>query len=195
LIIASDRTQVTLFGNKSAYPVYLTIGNLPKEIRRKPSRHGQILLAYLPTTKLQLVTNQASRRRMIINLFHSCLHYILKPIVKIGINGISMADGNGTVRRVHPLLAVYVGDYPEQVLVTCTKSGECPKCNISHEGLGEAEPSEARDINGVHNALSKVSDNYKEFKTACKKTRIKPIAQPFWGQLPFLDICIPGHHT
>ncbi len=61
LIISSDRTQVTLFGNKSAYPVYLTIGNLPKDIRRKPSQHGQILVAYLPTTKLKLVTNDAAR--------------------------------------------------------------------------------------------------------------------------------------
>ena len=42
VIISSDKTQVTLFRNKSAYPVYMTIGNLPKSIRRKPSRQGQI---------------------------------------------------------------------------------------------------------------------------------------------------------
>ncbi|KAJ3897226.1 hypothetical protein F5879DRAFT_983267, partial [Lentinula edodes] len=38
VILSSDKTQITLFRNKSAYPVYLTIGNLPKEIRRKPSQ-------------------------------------------------------------------------------------------------------------------------------------------------------------
>ncbi|KAI0074312.1 hypothetical protein K474DRAFT_1716561 [Panus rudis PR-1116 ss-1] len=32
IIVSTDRTQVTLFRNKAAYPVYLTIGNLPKEI-------------------------------------------------------------------------------------------------------------------------------------------------------------------
>ncbi|KAG1719407.1 hypothetical protein EDD22DRAFT_963253 [Suillus occidentalis] len=32
IIISSDKTQVTLFRNKSVYPVYLTIGNIPKEI-------------------------------------------------------------------------------------------------------------------------------------------------------------------
>ncbi|KAJ3855540.1 hypothetical protein EV368DRAFT_34490, partial [Lentinula lateritia] len=32
VIISSDKTQITLFRNKSAYPVYLTIGNLPKEV-------------------------------------------------------------------------------------------------------------------------------------------------------------------
>jgi len=59
VLLSSDRTQVTLFGSKTAYPVYLTIGNLPKDIRRKPSHRGQILLAYLPTTKLKQVTNHA----------------------------------------------------------------------------------------------------------------------------------------
>ncbi|KAH7904457.1 hypothetical protein BJ138DRAFT_993077, partial [Hygrophoropsis aurantiaca] len=33
IIISSDKTQVTMFRNKSAYPVYMTIGNIPKEIR------------------------------------------------------------------------------------------------------------------------------------------------------------------
>ena len=32
IIISSDKTQITLVGNKTAYPVYLTIGNIPKEI-------------------------------------------------------------------------------------------------------------------------------------------------------------------
>ncbi|KAK7677686.1 hypothetical protein QCA50_019377 [Cerrena zonata] len=33
IIISSDKTQLTMFNGKAAYPVYLTIGNLPKEIR------------------------------------------------------------------------------------------------------------------------------------------------------------------
>ncbi|KAH9953931.1 hypothetical protein BC827DRAFT_1273072 [Russula dissimulans] len=37
LVVSSDKTQLTLFWNKMAYPVYLTIGNVPKDICRKPS--------------------------------------------------------------------------------------------------------------------------------------------------------------
>ncbi|KAG1837532.1 hypothetical protein C8R48DRAFT_622793, partial [Suillus tomentosus] len=33
IIISSDKTQVTMFHNKTAYLVYLTIGNIPKDIR------------------------------------------------------------------------------------------------------------------------------------------------------------------
>src|SRR5208282_1418779 len=85
ILISSDKTQLTLFRNKSAYPLYLTIGNIPKEIRRKPSLRAYVLLAYLPTTRsvklqfffvvrltsflrLENVTNQAQRRRLLTNL-------------------------------------------------------------------------------------------------------------------------------
>lgn len=61
VIISSDKTQVTLFRNKSAYSVYLTIGNLPKDIHSKPSQGGQILLGYLSTSKLKHIKNKAAR--------------------------------------------------------------------------------------------------------------------------------------
>jgi hypothetical protein len=50
ILLSSDKTQLTMFGSKTAYPVYMTIGNIPKEIRRKPSRRAYVLLAYLPTS-------------------------------------------------------------------------------------------------------------------------------------------------
>ena len=38
IIISTDKTQLTQFsGNRSAYPVYMTLGNIPKALRRKPS--------------------------------------------------------------------------------------------------------------------------------------------------------------
>ncbi|VDC04414.1 unnamed protein product, partial [Peniophora sp. CBMAI 1063] len=52
LIISSDKTQLTLFRNRSAYPVYFTISNIPKELHRKPSLQGMVLLGYLPVTSL-----------------------------------------------------------------------------------------------------------------------------------------------
>ncbi|KIL58542.1 hypothetical protein M378DRAFT_54821, partial [Amanita muscaria Koide BX008] len=93
ILLSSDRTQVTVFGSKTAYPVYLTIGNLPKDIRRKPSCGGQVLLAYLPASKLKHVACVASRRRMLANLFHFCLRKILEPLETAGTEGIVMRDG------------------------------------------------------------------------------------------------------
>lgn len=172
-----------------AYPVYMTIGNIPKAVRRKPSYHAQILLGYLPTTKLDHITNAASRRRMLANLFHACMHYILQPLEETGKTGLPMSTGAGLTYRCHPIFAAFVGDYPEQVLVTGVKSGECPKCDIDHDHMGEDnEAFQLRDMNCVLDALEFFDQDPIIYTNACKAAGIKPIIHPFWENLPFVDI-------
>src|SRR5580698_5176043 len=120
VILSSDKTQLTVFRGKTAYPIYLTIGNIPKDIRRKPSRLGQLLIGYIPTTKLECIEKKASRRRALANLFHSCMGQVIAPIQSYGETGIPMTSGNGTWHRCHPVFAIFIGDYPEQSLVACT---------------------------------------------------------------------------
>ena len=96
--MSTDKTQLTDFRNKSAYPLYMTIGNIPKEICRKPSAHAYVLLAYLPTTRLEHVSNKAQRRRLINNLYHACMGKVLKPLESVGIDGIFMTSGDGLTR-------------------------------------------------------------------------------------------------
>ncbi|KAG2130810.1 uncharacterized protein EDB93DRAFT_1255700 [Suillus bovinus] len=130
IIISTDKTQVTVFRNKTAYPVYLTIGNIPKEIRQKLSQRTQILLGYLPTTRLEHITNKASCRRSAANLYHACMSHILSPLEKAGLDGLVMQSGDGVSRHCHPLFTCFVGDYPEQLLATGVKTTECPNCDI-----------------------------------------------------------------
>ncbi|THU84603.1 hypothetical protein K435DRAFT_623666, partial [Dendrothele bispora CBS 962.96] len=131
VIIATDKTALTNFsGGKSAYPVYLTIGNIPKAMRRKVSHQACVLLAYLPVDKVQKAENETDRDVKVktYQLFHDAMRTILEPLIEAGRKGVEMTGGNGEVRRVHPILAAYVADYPEQCLVTLSKYGTCPKC-------------------------------------------------------------------
>src|ERR1700727_1184505 len=108
IILSSDKTQLTLFRGKSAYPVYLGIGNIPKDIRRKPSCSAQMVVGYIPTTKLEGIANKAARRRSLANLFHSCMEHLLGPIHGYGERGLVMMSGDGTWRRCHPILASFI---------------------------------------------------------------------------------------
>ena len=189
IILSSDKTQLTVFGNKMAYPVYLTIGNIPKGIRRKPSRHSHMLIAYLPTAKLDHITNQAARRRTVANLYHSCKNRIMAPLQQAGVSGVQMARGDGIIHRCHPLLAAEVGDYQEQTLITAIKNGLCPICPIPREEIGEGNTSyEVRNLQDVLNALSKADGDPIAFTNACEKAGIKPIYHPYWEHLPFSHI-------
>jgi hypothetical protein len=166
----------------------MTIGNLPKDIRRKPSYRGQILLGYLPTTRLEHVKNKMSRRRALANLFHSCMRKILQPLELAGVDGVEMVSGDGVVRRCHPILAVFVGDYPEQVLVSCCKYTTCPKCTIPVDKLGDNCTSRLRDLGAILNALSTLDDDLTAYNLNCANAGIKPVSEPFWQHLPYVNI-------
>jgi len=178
-----------MFGTKSAYPVYMTIGNIPKELRRKPSQRTHVLIGYLPTTPLHHVQNKASRRRMVANLFHYCVSHILRPLKSAGEVGVLMSSGDGATRRTFPILACFVGDYPEQVLVSGCKTGDCPKCPATREELGTLEDGyQYRDLAKILEALSTFKADPAGYASTCADAGIKPIVHPFWESLPYSDI-------
>ena len=163
-----------------AYPIYLTIGNIPKDIRRKPSRHAQILIGYIPTTKLEGMPTKAGRRRALANLFHSCMRNILGSISSVGKTGIAMMSGDGIWRRCHPIFAIFVGDYPEQVLVTCTFNGQCPKCLAPPGQLGEYNSFPLRTQRAVIGSYLLADQDMRNFHWTCCEAGLKPIVYPFW---------------
>ena len=186
VILLTDKTQLILFRNKVVYPVYVSIGNIPKEIRRKPSHHAQTLLAYLPATWLEHIENKSSHRRSLANIFHACMAKVLKPLESAGVSGVEMTRGDGVIHQCHPLLATFVGDYPEQCLVTCTK--HCPICPTPKDELGEDKSLPIRAHSPVFEALSRVDDLPSVYSNACKEAGIKPVVHPFWECLPYLHI-------
>ena len=191
LIMSLDKTQVTLFRMKSVYPVYLTIGNIPKDIRKKPSRHAQVLLAYLPTARLTDVTNMAGRRRMLLNIVHACLRHILREVASLGGTGTLMKDGNGRLYRCHPILASLAIDYQEQVQIAGIINGDCAKCYCPNDKLGEhwEELDPERDVDDVFDVLDLIdSEDPSQYYQQCKENRIKPIQHPFWIDLPYCNI-------
>ncbi|KAG8939996.1 hypothetical protein FRC03_005855, partial [Tulasnella sp. 419] len=99
IILGSDESQLTVFsGNKEAYPVYITMGNIPKSIHQKLSKHFQMLLAYLPVAQFKdknLTTLEQTQAKACI--FHAALQRILQPLEKAGKEGIELMSGDGRI--------------------------------------------------------------------------------------------------
>ena len=189
IIISSDKTQLTMFHRKKAYPVYLTISNILKHIHHKPSQQGQILLAYLPTSRLEHITNKASHHHCLFNLFHHCMQYIVKPMEKARCDGILLISRDGAVRRCFPILAAYVGDYPEQTLAALIKTGNCPICPASCNEISDWKSKlEPRDTKTIVEALNLIDRGAAEFIKACAAAGIKLVQCIFWKNLPFINI-------
>ncbi|KAJ3558081.1 hypothetical protein NP233_g11583 [Leucocoprinus birnbaumii] len=189
IILSSDKTQLATFRSKTAYPLYLTLGNIPKHVRRKPSHQSHMLLAYLPTSKLEHITNKSSRPRAMANLFHVCVHHVICPLERLGHEGLMLVSGDGAAQHGYPLLAAYVVDYLEQLLVTLIQYWRCPVCPASRDKLGDEGSTQApREIKLIHTALATVDQGPRAFKKACLDVGIKDVQNPFWRNLPFSNI-------
>lgn len=199
IILSSDKTKLSVMsGDKSAWPVYMTIGNISKSIRRQPSRRATLLLGYLPITKLLCYT--ASKRKVMgQDLFHSCMRQLLEPLVNAGLRGKEMACADNRVRRIFPLLASYVADFPEQCLVACTKENRCPPCPVTSDARGDVELEEVdgqqrivwslfRDQGEAANTISEAFEAGGEAEEQAEEEGLRVVNRPFWADLPHAEI-------
>jgi Plavaka transposase len=185
VIIASDKTHLSNFsGDKSAWPVYLTISNIDKTTRRSPTARATVLIGYIPVTKLECFS-KGKRQYQGYQVFHDCMRSLLKPLQTAGKDGVEMVCADGFVRRVFPILGAYVADHPEQCLVTCNHENRCPRCLAAANKLGRPEETVLRDVDSVLNAMedAAVGISNEEFT----RQGLRP-NNPFWADLPHCDI-------
>ena len=188
VILSSDKTALSVFsGDKKAWPVYLTIGNILKDIRRQVSAHAMILIGYLPVSKLECFEKK-TRSIAGYRLFHYAMSLLLRPPVDAGHRGKPMVCADGFVRRVHPILAAYVADFPEQCLVACNKESRCPCCLVESKNHGELEECACRSMVDRLKTLRRKQRNKQSRKF--DKEGLRPVFEPFWKDLPFTDIFI-----
>ncbi|KAK7029714.1 hypothetical protein R3P38DRAFT_3314401 [Favolaschia claudopus] len=186
IIIASDKTQLTRFsGDQQAWPVYLTIGNIEKDTRRSASSYATVLLGYIPVSKLASV-DEKKRSAVTHQLFHNCMRAILAPLVEAGKKGETMDCADGFVRRMFPILAAYIGDYPEQCLVACCRENSCPRCLVDPSKRGDlGARAPWREPEKVLEAIREQGAHTRPPEFKAHNLRL---VDPFWSDLPHCDI-------
>jgi Plavaka transposase len=112
----------------------------------------------------------------------------VEALKKAGIDGVYMQSGDGAIRRAHPILATFIGDYPEQLLVASCKNNQCPKCCVDSSALGDDVLCPLQDLAAILEALNALDSGPTAYAKACKAAGIKPIVQPFWADLPYVNI-------
>ncbi|KAJ7016326.1 hypothetical protein C8F04DRAFT_1215740 [Mycena alexandri] len=91
-ILTSDKTQLTaMTGNRSAYPLLISLADIDMDFRAKASHHAFLLLSLLPIAKF-LEKNSEIRGVLASRLFHAILDFILAPLKKAAEIGHMMTD-------------------------------------------------------------------------------------------------------
>ena len=139
--------------------------------------------------KLDHISNISARCQMLVNLFNACMHRILQPLQAAGKEGVKMRSSDGVLCQVHPIIAIYACDYPEQLLVTCIKTGKCPKCLVENKELSSPSvPLCYQDLAKILDILHCADKDLVQFAKDCSDNCIKPIIHPFWEELPYVNI-------
>ncbi|KAG8773231.1 hypothetical protein FRC12_002651 [Ceratobasidium sp. 428] len=187
LILSTDKTKMTVIsGNQKAWPVYLSIGNISKNIRRQPSERATLLVGFIPVAELSNISNPTQKSEAGWQLFHVCMESILEPLKKLSLFGMDVLCADGGVRRVYPILAAYIADFPEQVLVACVRDSRCPICWVPFQRRAELSVKyPRRDRRRTIKALKLLWHNGN--KRAVTILGIRP-TRPFWIGLPYANI-------
>ena len=146
----SDQTHLSNFsGDKKAWPVYVTIGNILSKTRNSPTSMAVLLLALLPVPpKFAQQSAAADERQHQINAesLQAVFRLIFDPLQKVVHDGTLMDCGDGKVRQCFPILAAWIADHVEHVGLCGLKSQGCPKCEVQGDQLrkGPREMSHVR---------------------------------------------------
>ncbi|KAF7303341.1 hypothetical protein MIND_00561800 [Mycena indigotica] len=185
VILSSDKTQLSSFaGDKQAWPVYISIGNISKSIRRQPNSRATVLLGYIPVPKLDCYSKGA-RKMAAYQVFHDCMCKMLDKLVEAGRDGVDIVCADGWARWCFPLPAAYIADYPEQCLVVCCQENSCPRCSCPPKERGSTTNFPMRSQVETLKVLEEQATGLKpkEFSDL----NLRPI-DPFWADLPHCDI-------
>ncbi|QRW13184.1 hypothetical protein RhiLY_12183 [Ceratobasidium sp. AG-Ba] len=187
LIIASDETTLTNNprGDK-AHPIYLSIGNISKSVRRKPTKRPMIIIGYLPVDSFDDVPDDGSRQQFRADLFHCSLDEIFAPLKKASSEGVLAWCADGCLRHIYPSIAAWIADYPKQNDIACTAQSGCPKCMQRWHGRGRGGPiAPLRNQDKARQALR--GYRLTEDVGVLQRLGLKPVA-PFWDGFPELDV-------
>jgi len=145
----SDQTNLTNFsGDKKAWPVYITIGNLPSARRNSPGSMAVLLLALLPIPPKFSKFSKADQRQRKINAdtLQDVFEFIFAPLQDVAHAGIAIDCTDGKVRQCFPILSAWIADHMENVALHGLKTNACPKCKVpTHELVTNAKNYRSRD--------------------------------------------------
>src|SRR5437588_6179725 len=181
-------------GDKKAWPIYLTIGNIKSTTRNKPTTMALILLALLPVPpKLR------DSRSLIVStesnvVIHCVLATILGSLVEPRKSGMILDCADGQRRHCFPVLCGLIADHMEHVLLHNLKNNACPRCEVLPEELGKPPSwlfASAAPPKRNHQRYRQLAEQYQDTGEAgpiekLAKKGIKGLFNGFWI-LPRVD--------
>ncbi|KAG8940175.1 hypothetical protein FRC04_005600 [Tulasnella sp. 424] len=200
IILASDKTTLTSHtGGRMAHPLYLTLGNIRKDVRASIHRQAYLLLAYIPILskikqKLRTKTMKKTMPGILSKwLYHQCLTKIFSPLKDQKLY--RTVDADGFERETWRILMSWIADMEEVWMIVGLGHFVCPFCDARKNDLNSPEDFSMRNSASVKRGIAAVRASMVEvdgvecgsmedmwaFAQAAKKAGFCGVEVPFWG--------------
>jgi hypothetical protein len=174
-------------GAQTAWPLYLSIGNITSTARNLGEHDAWVLIAYLPTVVWQ--DNKKAHTTLNFRLIHQCLKHVLHPLIAAGNDGARMIDSVGAIRKTYPLIAAWLADYPEQCMLAIASKYQSPITTAGYRDLDSDTPSPPRTREWILGKIRAICDRVDphdvvKYVKAATAEGLLGIHEPFWEDFP-----------
>ena len=194
VILGSDETHLTNHqGDKTCHAVYLSCGNIRKEVRNKGNANAWRMIGQIPSVTFK---NEALQGVLYARLYHVCMDIILENLKKASRKAVEMIDSSGQKRDVRTVLFSHIADLPEQLMISCTAKNQAPSSFAQQHQFGDSTAQPLRTGAGTLRALEYLKETFppderlsKNFLLACKTAGLNGVLEPYWRDWQFADPC------
>ena len=134
-----DQMNLTNFsGDKKAWPVYITIGNLRSARRNCLGSMAVRVLILLPIPPKLSRSSKADQcqRKINADTLQDVFELIFVPLQDVAHTGMAIDCADGKVRQCFPILSAWIADHMENVALHGLKTNTCLKCEVPTQELG-----------------------------------------------------------
>ncbi|KAG1882344.1 hypothetical protein F4604DRAFT_1921484 [Suillus subluteus] len=136
-ILSSDKTNITaLTGDHIAHPLLISLANIHMNIWLKSSSSSFVLTTLLPVPKF--VHKKQMKGVLEDRLIHQCLDIILEPLKQAARHGVMLSDPIGKSCYCFTLLASYIADTPEAMMLATVGGKTLPVTMVMYKQFGDA---------------------------------------------------------
>jgi len=134
----SDQTHLSnLFSDEKAWPVYLTLRNLPTTQVNKPRSFAFFLLELLPVHHKPTPCSADHLHRQIkANTLRGLCERLCEPLLNARLECINIHCTDRKVVRCFPIFSAWIADHMENIVLYRIKLTVCPKREVLLGELG-----------------------------------------------------------
>lgn len=186
VMLSSDKTHLNNnAGDKKVHCVYLSCGNISKDVRSKASARCWVMVAQIPCVKF--CEEKDFQGLLSDRLYHLCMDIVVASLKECAKHAVEMCDAEGFLRLVRAMLLAHVADYPEQQLVACTYGGGAPLAVAAEKDFGSLEEKPLRTgkltLLRIRQLVTKPGTsivNLGKYRRAAARVQLNGVYLPFW---------------